>query len=73
MHRSTQKPRAGPTCEADELPQVAGHEVAQLGQVGHVDEADEELALQPLRRQDERLGVRAHKLLHRLRASDRAC
>ena len=47
--------------------------MAQLSQVGHIDEADEELALQPLWRQNECLSVRAHELLHCLRSSDRAC
>ena len=54
------------TGKADELAQVAGHEVAQLGEGGDVDEADEELPLQPVLREHQPLRMRPHKLLHRL-------
>lgn len=54
------------TGKADELTQVAGHEVAQLCKGGDIDEADKEFPLQPILCQHQPLCVRPHKLLHRL-------
>ena len=59
------------TGKADKLAQVAGHEVAQPGDVGDVDEADEELPLQPICGEDQPLRMRPHKLLHCLLYRDR--
>ena len=60
------------TGKANELAQVAGHEVAQLSEGGDIDEADKELPLQPILREHQPLCMRPHKLLHGLRYKEEA-
>jgi len=54
------------TSKADKLAQVAGHEMAQLGNAGNIHKADKELPLQAICCEHQPLCVCSHKLLHSL-------